>query len=204
MLASGCSPSNGFDSTDQFALVSYIPDPLGRFLDDLRVRLDPDCKPHAHVTILPPRPLCGPSEQAIRNLRRLSKQFEPYWIDLVEVAKFDVSDVVYLKIGKGRPQLRAMYESMNCGPCEYSERFRYSPHITLAQNIAHEKVQATWEMAIKAWAEWSGERKFRVEELSFVHNTGEKWVDLEHITLLERPKLPLATQTDRAEPQCQV
>ena len=50
----------------QFALVAYIPDPLGRFLDDLRVELTPDCKPRAHVTILPPRPLCDDLSSTIQ------------------------------------------------------------------------------------------------------------------------------------------
>ena len=40
---------------NQFALVIYIPDPLGRFLDDLRRELAPDCVPHAHVSVLPPQ-----------------------------------------------------------------------------------------------------------------------------------------------------
>ena len=47
--------SSGEELTlSQFALVSYIADPLAGFLDDLRVELTPDCNPHAHVTILPP------------------------------------------------------------------------------------------------------------------------------------------------------
>ncbi len=201
MQASGCSPSNGFDPINQFALVSYIPDPLGRFLDELRLQLDPDCKPHAHVTILPPRPLCGPANQAIGNLRQLSRQFAPFTITLVEVAKFEVSEVIYLKLGIGRPELRAMYEAMNCGPCEYSERFRYSPHITLAQNLKPEQVQATLEKATAAWGNWTGLRSFRVENLSFVQNTScAEWIDLDHITLLERPPAGPPTQTSRAEP----
>ena len=40
-----------------FALVIYIPDPLGGFLDDLRRELTPGCNPHAHISVLPPRPL---------------------------------------------------------------------------------------------------------------------------------------------------
>ncbi len=200
MQASGCSPSNGFDPINQFALVSYIPDPLGRFLDDLRLLLDPDCKPHAHVTVLPPRPLCGPAEQASRQIRQLSRHFSPFSIDLVEVAKFDVSDVVFLKIGIGRPELRAMYEAMNCGPCQYSERFRYHPHITLAQNLSPERAAETLQIAESAWRLWTGPRVFRVETLSFVQNpTGTKWVDLDHITLLDRPALALPTQTGPAE-----
>ena len=40
-----------------FALVIYIPDPLGLVLDDLRRELVPTYNPHAHVSVLPPRPL---------------------------------------------------------------------------------------------------------------------------------------------------
>ena len=199
MQASGCSPSNGFDPINQFALVSYIPDPLGRFLDELRLLLDPDCKPHAHVTILPPRPLCGPADQAVRNLRQLSRDFSPFSIHLVEVAKFDVSEVVYLKVGAGRPELRAMYEAMNCGPCEYNERFRYSPHITLAQNLAKEKVEETFQTAAAAWQSWTGPRAFEVETLAFVQNTsGAEWIDLDHITLLRQPPIAPPTQISQA------
>src|SRR5438045_1559872 len=35
---------------NQFALVSYLPEPLAQYLDDLRRQLTPDCKPHAHLT----------------------------------------------------------------------------------------------------------------------------------------------------------
>ncbi len=59
----GCS--NGVvTSANQFALVSYIPDPLGNFLDRLRLDLVPGCSPHAHVTVLPPRPICADERQA--------------------------------------------------------------------------------------------------------------------------------------------
>ena len=33
-----------------FALVIYVPGPLGKFLDDLRRKLVPGCNPHAHVS----------------------------------------------------------------------------------------------------------------------------------------------------------
>ena len=56
-----------------FALVIYIPDPLGRFLDDLRTELVPGCNPHAHVSVLPPRPLAVDwqvAERAGEGVRR--------------------------------------------------------------------------------------------------------------------------------------
>ena len=48
--------SSGQDVVNSFSLVAYIPDPLRKFLDDLRRELVPGCVPNAHVTILPPRP----------------------------------------------------------------------------------------------------------------------------------------------------
>jgi len=53
-----------WDRINSFALVSYIPEPLAGFLDRLRQELVPDCFLRAHVTILPPRPICSPPGEA--------------------------------------------------------------------------------------------------------------------------------------------
>src|ERR1039458_2013161 len=64
----GCE-TNGHVRVNQYALVSYVQAPLGSFLDRLRLRLTPECRPHAHITILPPRPLCAPEERAEAEIR---------------------------------------------------------------------------------------------------------------------------------------
>ena len=66
-----------------FALVIYIPDPLGRFLDDLRRELVPGCNPHAHVSVLPPRPLAVDwqvASEQVKALRRATgRRSTSYW-----------------------------------------------------------------------------------------------------------------------------
>src|ERR1035438_9490908 len=80
-----------------FALVIYIHDPLGSFLDDLRRQLVPGCNPHAHVSVLPPRPLAVDWQGSFpsRNTSSLPSAFlttrgSPIWI---------------VVLGQGQPRL---------------------------------------------------------------------------------------------------
>src|SRR5262249_47274553 len=132
---------------NQFALVSYIPHPLGQYLDELRLNLVPACKPHAHVTILPPRPLCAEPEEAADEIRRLADDFSPFTVRLGEIARFPISDVIYIELDSGIPELKSMYRAMNSGASSFAEAFAYHPHITLAQNLVPEGVQETLEKA---------------------------------------------------------
>src|SRR5580704_4919864 len=93
--------SSGQDLINNFALVTYIPDPLGRFLDDLRRELAPGCTPHAHVTILPPRSLAATPLEATEAVRRLVSDLGRFEIETARVEIFPVSEVVYLTIGEG-------------------------------------------------------------------------------------------------------
>ncbi len=202
-----CASWDGFERINQFALVGYIPDPLGRFLDALRLHLVPDCKPHAHVTILPPRPLCGSAEDAAREIRLAARDFQPFSIRLGDVARFEKSDVIYIEIASGCSELKAMYHAMNAGCNSYCEKFCYSPHITLAQNLPAELVQHTLDEAVAAWKNFPFEKAFRVDVLTFVQNTsGCRWIDLEEMPLGYRtPGRPsgVLNQRDVAAPQHQ-
>src|SRR3974377_478668 len=61
-----------------FALVIYVPDPLARFLDDLRRELVPHCNPRAHVSVLPPRPLAVDWTIASNRVRSQMELWEPF------------------------------------------------------------------------------------------------------------------------------
>src|SRR5712671_6555926 len=103
----GKGQSPGEEQTlGQFALVSYIPDPLAHFLDDLRLELTPDCKPHAHVTILPPRTLCHDLKFTIRQIIEDSRGVAPFRVELGEIEIFEASHVVYLGLARGSKELR--------------------------------------------------------------------------------------------------
>jgi 2'-5' RNA ligase len=184
------SDCNGESLVNTFALVTYIPDPLRRFLDDLRRELVPGCVPQAHVTILPPRTLSATPKEAIKTVRSLRADFAPFEIETGQVRIFPVSDVVYLSIGEGRRELLQMHDAMNVGPLLYREPFRYHPHITLAQGLTHEQSLALAALARRRWSEYAYQRVFPVESLAFVQNTtGKAWVDLAHFQLEPAPSV---------------
>jgi 2'-5' RNA ligase len=183
----GCE-SNGHVRVNQYALVSYIQEPLGGYLDELRLLLAPGCRPHAHVTILPPRPLQEPEIRAESEIRNLATQFHSFEVKLGSVELFAATEVIYLDVKCGEHELREMHQKLNAGAAHYDEPFAFHPHITLAQNLPHEQVAETLERARKHWSAWKGEVTFPVEELSFVQNTEQNiWLDLIHFRLAHEP-----------------
>jgi 2'-5' RNA ligase len=162
-----------------FALVIYIPDPLGRFLDDLRLELVPHCNPHAHVSVLPPRPLAVEWQAAAGQASALTKGWAPFEVELAGLQIFPVTNVIYIEIGAGAADLRRMHAAMNSGALEFEEPFPYHPHITLAQEIPQQEVRAVYELAQRRWREYRGRSVFRAERTVFVRNTLDNcWIDL--------------------------
>jgi 2'-5' RNA ligase len=175
----GTSPRLEGDRINSFALVSYIPDPLAAFLDKLRRELVPNCHLHAHVTVLPPRPLQAKAEAAWRQVREASAGFQPFEIALGAVEVFPVSDVIHIGLSAGGGQLRAMHNQLNRGCLAYPEPFAYHPHVTLAQELKPDQVDEFREVARRRWAEFTSGRAFRAERVTFVQNSRRNvWVDL--------------------------
>lgn len=167
-----------------FALVIYIPGPLGRFLDDLRRELVPHYNPHAHVSVLPPRPLSVPWQAASDEARALLEASAPFDIELTGLQVFPVTQVIYLEVGAGASDLRLLHGAMNAGSLASQEPFSYHPHITLAQEVPHEDVPARHDLARRLWTEYRGSRVFRAERAVFVQNTmTDCWVDLAEYSL---------------------
>jgi 2'-5' RNA ligase len=174
----------GEQTLGQFALVSYIPDPLARFLDDLRLELTPGCSPRAHVTILPPRPL--PNDTDVKDTVQLiveeCRNLPPFRVEPGDIRVFKESNVVYLDIAKGIDKLREFYRVLNRGPLEYKESFPYHPHITIAQKIAPDQALGLAAAARRKWAEYRGPRAFVVSSLSFVQHVAPSiWTDVANI-----------------------
>jgi 2'-5' RNA ligase len=168
----------------QFALVAYIPDPLARFLDDLRLELTPGSKPHAHVTILPPRPLDSDLSTTLRQIAEDIKGVAPFRIELGEIEVFAASHVIYLGLSRGTREVRQLYRALNCGCLEYREPYPYHPHTTIAQNIRPEDAAGIASIARQRWAQYTGPRGFTVSVLSFVqHVTLSVWEDVAALPL---------------------
>jgi 2'-5' RNA ligase len=178
-----CRPFAG-ERPNVFALVIYIPPPLGRFLDDLRRELVPHYNPHAHVSVLPPRPLSVDWQFASAQARTLTEGWAPFDVELTTIEVFPLTDVIYIEIGAGERELRALHSAMNTSALEFDEPFSYHPHITLAQEVPRDRVVELTELARRRWAEFGGSRTFRAERAVFVQNVSENcWVDLAEYSL---------------------
>src|ERR1035438_8004113 len=109
-----------------FALVIYIPDPLGRFLDDLRKDLVPGCNPHAHVSVLPPRPISVEYTVAAEQVHDCANSWTPFDITLGEIRIFPVTNVIYIELASGAEEMYRMHAVMNSGALAFNEIGRAS------------------------------------------------------------------------------
>jgi 2'-5' RNA ligase len=169
----GAGPSN------VYALVTYIRDPLGGFLDGLRAELVRGCKLHSHVSVLPPRPVKTTAHAAWQQIEAEIRQMPSIEIEATAVSVFPETLVLYLEIGRGRNDLVWMHKTLNTGHVAYRETFEYYPHITLAQDLAPSQVEEARKLAHRRWQAFPHKRSFPLETLTFVTNAGgAEWVDL--------------------------
>jgi len=168
------------NSVNSFALISYLPEPLGGFLDSLRCELVPRCQAKTHVTVLPPRPLAeGLPESAWRDLSDSLDVFPPFRVELSTIEVFEGTNVIYLSVGSGYRELERMHAALNRGPLKFAEPFEYHPHVTLAQQLLPEEVGAAVKLARARWREFTHAHSFMLDRLTFVQNTVEnRWADL--------------------------
>jgi 2'-5' RNA ligase len=168
------------NAINSFALISYLPEPLAGFLDSLRCELVPRCQAKSHVTVLPPRPLAsGLPETAWSDLNDSLNGFPPFRVELTSVEVFAGTNVIYLAIGAGFRELEQMHTALNRGPLQFDEPYKYHPHVTLAQQLSVDQVEAAAALARRRWREFPYSHSFTIERLTFVQNTEEnRWADL--------------------------
>jgi 2'-5' RNA ligase len=168
---------------NQFALVIYFPDPLARFLDELRLELVTGCRPRAHVTVLPPRPLTD-LDAGLEEARLMAPEFPSFTVEAGDVEVFPGTNVIYIGVRRGGEELHAMHEAMNTGPLAFAEPFAYHPHVTLAQEFPLEERPRLEALARERWEAYGGPRSFQADLVEFVQNTAEKrWIDLATFSL---------------------
>ena len=101
--------------TRRYALVAYLKNPAGEFVENLRRELHPDF-PHlaAHLTILPPRPLQGSEDSALQVLERICGHEEPFHVNLGEVETFiPVTPTVFIRVEDGATRMRELHGKLN-------------------------------------------------------------------------------------------
>ncbi len=185
-MASPDSPPRDVAHTvDEYALVAYVPPPLGPYLDVVRRRIAPWMSPgRAHVTVLPPRPLNGNAAGAWKELKPRLSSAPRFHVEATEIRVFDLTGVIYLDVGEGAEELRRLYSAANRGLWAYRDPYPYHPHITLAKGGPPERREAVLEQARSLWERYDGPRRFVVERLHFVQNTVlDLWMDLDAVEL---------------------
>jgi len=169
----------------RYALVSYVRDPVGEFVEKLRRELHP-ALPHmpAHLTILPPRELVVPEQTAQEFLEERCSQVVPFDVELGEVSTFlPTTPTVFIQVKRAAYRMRELHDQL-CGKeigCE--ESWPYIPHLTILKAESDEQARTISVLARDRWAQYQGKRQVRIEQLSFVRESEGVWQDVAPIPL---------------------
>ena len=170
----------------QYAVVAYVKNELGAFVEALRREVDPRFG-HlpAHITVLPPRCLQGSEGQAQSTLEELCRDQRPFDITLGDVESFvPRTPVVFIRIAHAGYKMRELHDRLNTAPFLCEEPWPYMPHLTIIKSEEPEHAQEVLEGIRRRWAEYTGSRRVTIEELTFVRQTdGTHWEDLAPILL---------------------
>jgi 2'-5' RNA ligase len=173
-------------SGSRYALVAYVRDPVGKFVEKLRRELHPEL-PHmpAHLTILPPRRLDGSEDAVIQTLSDACRESEPFEVTLGEVETFiPVTPTVFIRVAHAAVRMQELHDRLNRDGVCCTEELPYSPHLTIAKMGTEEQAWKAFETARRCWANYTGSRHIALEELIFVReNEPNCWVDLAAVTL---------------------
>ncbi len=177
---------NGSERVNLFALVTYIPEPMGSYLNSIREELVPKCNVYTHVTVLPPRSLQGSVEGAWERIAREATYTPVFEIEATRIELFRSTSVIYLGIGEGSQQLRRLHDVLNKGELAFDEPYPYHPHITLAQGLPPDRVAEGCELARRRWAEFQHSNRFMLDHVTFVQSTSQnQWRDLNQCPLAQ-------------------
>jgi len=170
----------------RYALVAYVRNPIGDFLEKLRRELHPDLPQFdAHVTILPPRPLTDTEATAIHGLEDACSHVDAFEVTLGEVETFiPVTPTVFIRVAHGATRMQELHDHLNCGPLTCPEQWPYTPHLTIAKMTTEEQAWKAAEVSRRRWLEYKGTRRIALEELTFVREVeANSWVDLAPVRL---------------------
>jgi 2'-5' RNA ligase len=170
----------------RYALVAYIKNPVGEFVETLRRELHPGL-PHlaAHITLLPPRVLCGSENDALQLLARVCGQAEPFEVILGDMQSFIPSTpTVYIRVSSGAARLQELHDKLNREQLWCSEEWTYIPHLTIAKMDSPESAGDALKISRDRWRRYAGPRRIVLDRLTFVREKEPNlWVDLAPLPL---------------------
>jgi 2'-5' RNA ligase len=177
--------SSGWGS---FALVTYLPDPLGSFLTELRHHVPGPDHTVAHITFLPPRALSLPVEDASREIRQRLASVKAFEVELGEVKVFPDTGILYLALRGGEEALLILHGLLNQGGLFAQENFEFTPHLTLGGPLLPNELSATCQQVQQAWKAADLSCRFVVSEVVLLWqpeiSSGRDWTRMSSYPLL--------------------
>lgn len=173
----------------QYAIVAYLRDPVGEFVEGLRREMHPKhAHLPAHISILPPRPLRGTETEALEQMEHVCELIAPFEITLGEVATFaPTTPTVFIRLARAAYRMRELHDRLNTGPLHADEPWPYMPHLTIAKMDTQEQSVRVLEEARCRWDQYSLTRTVVIEELTFVRQAGpDRWADIAPVPLGRR------------------
>ncbi len=162
-----------------FALVSYVPGPLGPYLDRLRQTFSSEAHPQAHITILPPRPLRVPVSIAADYARGVLRNSVAFDVELSAVRRFPETNVLYLDLTDGNAQVYRLHADLNTADLADTEQFEFRPHLTIAGPVPEGAVDTVQNRAIDAWESFDQPKRFHLDEIVALwaepHGDSARW-----------------------------
>lgn len=171
--------------SSRYALVTYIRNPVGEFVEQLRRELHPPtAHMAAHLSILPPRELTGSETAALEFLEEACSRVIPFSVDLGDVKTFlPTTSTVFIEVKQAAFRMRELHDQL-CGrglSCE--EIWPYIPHLTILKAERDEQARAAYAIARDRWAQFPGKRQVPVNELMFVREEDGCWQDVAPVPL---------------------
>ena len=170
----------------QYAVVAYVRNDLGCWVEELRREIYPE-QAHlpAHITVLPPRLLGGSESHAIALLADLCHDVAPFEISLGDVETFvPTTPTVFLRVAHAAYKMRELHDRINTGILEGPEPWPYMPHLTIAKFSSEERVQEVKPLVESRWSNYAGQRRTRIDQLTFVREIENlSWADVAPIYL---------------------
>jgi 2'-5' RNA ligase len=171
--------------SSRYALVSYVHNPVGEFVAQLRRELHPTvAHMAAHLTVLPPRELIGSESAALEFLEEACSRVVPFSVELGDVETFlPTTPTVFIQVKRSAYRIRELHDQLCGRGLRCHENWPYIPHLTIMKTETDEQARAACAVARERWAQFPDKRQVDVEELMFVRENGGCWQDLAPVAL---------------------
>ncbi len=165
-----------------FTLVSYVPDQLGRVIEQLRQSIPGDAYAQAHITLVPPRPLKVPLQEVSDFVEATVSRFHSFEVVLGDVQCFPETNVLYLDLIHGQDEIHMLHDALNEGVLKHQERFEFRPHLTIGGPLLDSETILLQQVVREVWLPKLEVKRFRVTEIVALwrnfSNTNPEWTKI--------------------------